>query len=94
MDILSVGGSFTWSSIRDLPSWSRIDKFLVSPNWESQLPDLLQKSLPRLFSNHFPILLDRGGIPGAKIYFKFENIWLKSEGFVDRVKLWWCSYHF
>jgi hypothetical protein len=94
MDIPLVGGSFTWSSNRDPPSWSRIDRFLVSPSWESQFPDLLQKRLPRLCSDHFPILLDCGGIPGAKRYFKFENMWLKSEGFVDRVKLWWSSYHF
>jgi hypothetical protein len=24
----------------------------------------------------------------------FENMWLKAEGFVDRVRLWWTSYHF
>jgi hypothetical protein len=38
--------------------------------------------------------VDCGGIPRAKRYFKFENTWLKSEGFVDRVKQWWSSYHF
>ena len=26
--------------------------------------------------------------------FKFENIWLSSDGFVDKVKGWWESYHF
>jgi hypothetical protein len=34
------------------------------------------------------------GILGAKRYFKFLNMWLKSEGFVDKVKLWWFSYYF
>jgi hypothetical protein len=28
------------------------------------------------------------------MYFKFENIWLKSEGFVEQVKIWWLSYDF
>jgi hypothetical protein len=27
-------------------------------------------------------------------YFKFENMWLKFEGFVDQVKTWWMSYEF
>ena len=27
-------------------------------------------------------------------YFKFEKIWLKFEGFVDQVKVWWQSYQF
>ena len=26
--------------------------------------------------------------------FKFENMWLKVEGFVDMVCQWWSSYHF
>jgi hypothetical protein len=37
------------------------------------------------YVDHFPILLNCRGIPGAKRYFKFKNMWLKSEGFVDRV---------
>ena len=30
----------------------------------------------------------------GKSVFKFENIWLKVEGFVDRVQQWWRGYHF
>jgi hypothetical protein len=29
-----------------------------------------------------------------KMSFKFENMWLKTEGFVDRVKGWWSTYQF
>jgi hypothetical protein len=88
MDIPIVGGSFTWSSNWDLPSWSQIDRFLVSLNWEAQFPDLIQKKLSRLCSDHFPILLDCRGLHGAKRYFKFKSMWLKLEGFVDTVRLW------
>ena len=51
--------------------------------------------MSRLLSDHFPIVLEggsfhqRGGRP-----FRFENIWLKDKGFVDRVRCWWDSYHF
>ncbi len=31
---------------------------------------------------------------GGKRSFKFENMWLKTEGFVDRVKNWWSTYTF
>jgi hypothetical protein len=27
-------------------------------------------------------------------YYKFENMWLKSEGFVEQVKTWWVSYSY
>ena len=58
MDALARGTS-TWSNNI---SWSRLDHFIVSPEWEAKYPDLLQKRLLRLCSNHFPILLDCEGI--------------------------------
>ena len=30
----------------------------------------------------------------GKSPFRFENMWLKDEGFVDRVEAWWSSYSF
>jgi len=33
MDLSLVGGTFTWLNNGDSPSWSRIDRFLVSPGW-------------------------------------------------------------
>jgi hypothetical protein len=53
-----------------------------------------QRRLPRLCSDHFPILLDCGDFHRGSRPFKFENMWLKFEGFVDRVKQWWDSYLF
>jgi hypothetical protein len=53
-----------------------------------------QRRLPRLCSDHFPILLDCDAFLGGKRYFKFENMWIKSKSFVERVKQWWTSYHF
>lgn len=43
MDILFLGGSFTWSNSRYPSSWSRIDRFLVSPDCQAQYPELSQK---------------------------------------------------
>jgi hypothetical protein len=40
MDLLMVGGGSTWSNNS---SWSRLDRFLVSPEWEFSYPGLLQK---------------------------------------------------
>lgn len=54
---IPIVGSFTWLNNKDTPSWSRIDRLLVSPYWEAQFLDLFQKRRPRLCSDHFPILL-------------------------------------
>jgi hypothetical protein len=76
MDLPLTGGSFTWTNL----SWSRLDRFLVSPDWEAKYPSLIQKRLPRLCSDHFPILLICRGIFRGKRPFKFENRWLRGEG--------------
>jgi hypothetical protein len=47
-----------------------------------------------LCANHFPILLECDNIKHGKQPFRFENMWLKAEGFEDKVKLWWDSYQF
>uniref|UniRef100_A0A2N9GEX2 Reverse transcriptase domain-containing protein n=1 Tax=Fagus sylvatica TaxID=28930 RepID=A0A2N9GEX2_FAGSY len=48
--------------------------------------------LIRLNSDHFPVLLECGVIRRGRRPFRFENMWLKVEGFGDRVKSWWESY--
>ncbi len=94
LDIPLEGGSFTWSNNRTDVSMSRIDRFLYSTDWEDHFPAIHQKRLPRLLSNHYLIMLECGDFSRGKRPFCFENMWLKSDGFVDQVKGWWESYHF
>lgn len=74
MDIQLMGGTFTWSNNCECPSWSRIDRFLLTSDWELHYLDLIQRRLPKLCSNYFPILLDYGGIQVDARYFKFSDI--------------------
>ena len=94
LDLPLVEGSYTWSLSNDPPMWSRIDQFLVSPKLEARYPGLWQKRLSRLCSDQFPIILELRDVSRGKRPFKFENMWLKAEGFVDLVKQWWDSYVF
>jgi endonuclease/exonuclease/phosphatase family metal-dependent hydrolase len=70
--------ALTWSISNDPPMWSRIDRFLVSPGWEAQFPGVSQKRLSRLYSDHFPILLDCGDVSRGSKRFKFKNMWLNA----------------
>jgi hypothetical protein len=91
MDLSLSGGVSRWSNNL---SWPRMGCFLVSPKWELSYPGLVQKKLLRVCSDHAPILLARGCIQYRKRSFKFENIWLKDEGFVEKVGNWWGSFSF
>ena len=74
---------------------ARLDKFFFTANWEDKFPTVCQCRMSRLLLDHFPIVLE--GISfhqRDKRPFRFENMWLKDEGFVDRVRCWWDSYNF
>jgi hypothetical protein len=91
MDLPLAEGMSTWANN---VSWSRLDRFSVSPDWELSYPGLLQKKLLQVCLDHAPIILMRGCVQNGKSAFKFENMWLKEEGFVDKVKSWWSSFSF
>jgi hypothetical protein len=67
MDLPLAGGVSTWSNSM---SWSRLDRFLVSPEWELSFPGLIQKKLLRVCSDHTPILLTRSGLQNGKRSFQ------------------------
>ena len=68
IDIPLQGGSFTWSNSREVVSKARLDRFLFSTDWEDKFPSVSQQHLPRLLSDHFPIVLEGGSFQrGRKI---------------------------
>ena len=94
VDLPLEGTSFTWVRDSGLPSMSRIDRTLVSLDWEEHFVNVSQWVVPRVLSNQCPLLLEAGVVRLGQSAFKFENMWLKVEGFVDRVKHWWDGYSF
>jgi hypothetical protein len=69
MDLSLEGGQFSWSNNQEDQTWSRIDRFLIYPEWEELFPKVTQRRLPRLLSYHFPLLLDCGTPRGGKQVF-------------------------
>jgi exonuclease III len=91
IDIPLSGGNFTWSNNREVASMSRIDRFLYTADWEEGFITISQKRLVRLTSDHFPVMLECGSVPRGRRPFRFENMWLKADGFLERVRDWWGS---
>ncbi|WMV40394.1 hypothetical protein MTR67_033779 [Solanum verrucosum] len=50
--------------------------------------------MQRILSDHSPITLQGGSWKKSKSYFKFENWWLGTESFIDRVRTWWNSFDY
>ena len=92
IDLPLQGGSFTWSNSREVASKARLDRILFSADWEDRFPTVSQRQMSRLCSDHFPTVLEGGSFQRWSMPFRFENMWLKDEGFVDRVWSWWDFY--
>ncbi|RVW44185.1 Transposon TX1 uncharacterized 149 kDa protein [Vitis vinifera] len=89
VDLPLQGGTFTWSGGFQNQAWARLDRFMVSPSWLDQFRNVTQKRLSRPISDHFPIIIEGGGIKRGPVPFRFENMWLKVEGFKDLLRSWW-----
>ena len=48
IDLPFEGGTFTWSNSSEVASCSRLDRFLLSLDWEEHFPNIHQRRLQRL----------------------------------------------
>ncbi|RVW20962.1 hypothetical protein CK203_107828 [Vitis vinifera] len=56
-DLPLAGGPFTWIGGLNSQAASRLDRFLFSDQWEDHFSAITQAALPRLISDHSPIVL-------------------------------------
>ena len=78
-DLPLQGGPYMWRGGLNNQSNSRLDRFLVSENWEGHFTRVIQCVLPKPVSDHSPILLDRGGVRRDPMPFKFRKYVVEGE---------------
>jgi endonuclease/exonuclease/phosphatase family metal-dependent hydrolase len=90
-EIKMSGRRFTWANSRRAPTYERLDRVLISTDWEQQYPLATVEALNREISDHTPLLLSLGEKDKAKKLapFKFELGSLLKEGFFDVVSEVW-----
>ena len=87
------GGTFTWRGGQGNQRMARLDRFVVSEDWDMYFGGVNQSVLPKPTSDHFPIMLFGGDRPSrGPMPFKFENMWLKEESFHNLIADWWTSF--
>ena len=86
------GGCFTWRGGLTNQREAMLDHFLDTEDWDAHFGEVVQSLLQRPVSDHFPIILEGGGsLTRGPTPFRFENMWIKEEGFKDLIRVWWQS---
>jgi hypothetical protein len=84
------GRQFTWTNKLQVPTYEKLDRILVSTEWELKFMRVMVQSLPRGVSDHTPLLLDTvSPSQPNKCTFKFELAWLFKDGFHEKVTEVW-----
>ncbi|XP_058071071.1 uncharacterized protein LOC131220116 [Magnolia sinica] len=79
------GNAFTWCNNRSGPNrkWTRLDRALCSSAWLHLLPSFLVQHLPRIHSDHSPLLLSSPTIPPSSPKpFRFQRMWTQDQRFL------------
>lgn len=77
-DLPLAGGRFTWTNSQHPPLIERLDRFLMSADWETHCPNLVQFKLKRPIYDHSPIMLSCNSDDKSKSPFRFDNLVLIS----------------
>ena len=86
------GRVFTWSNNQENPVFEKLDRILMSLSHESLFPLMILRALPRVLSDHAPLLLDSGmNLPKIVRPFKFELCWFLREDLDTLVYNVWCD---
>ena len=57
-EIDMVGCQFTWANDLNPPTFEKLDRVLMSPEWELKFPNVTVHALDRSRSDHMPLLLN------------------------------------
>jgi hypothetical protein len=90
-ELVLLGCKFTWANSAPVPTFKKLDRVLVSTDWEQKFPLSSVEALIRELSDHTPLLLDMGNAShrGNNCNFKFELSWLTREDFHETIaKVW------
>jgi exonuclease III len=87
------GRKYTWANARDNPTYEKLDRILMSTEWEQKFPLSTVEAITREISDHTPLLINTGHNHSCSNHtmFKFELGWLLRDGFADMVKNIWSN---
>lgn len=73
------------------PTFSRLDRFLYTNDWELAFKPHFSKTLQRTVYDHFRVVLDSPQIKWGSCPFRLNNASLKQKKFMDNIQGWWLN---
>lgn len=92
VDLPLFGRKYTWYRINGSAK-SRLDRVLVSRDWEGIWPGSKQYVLDRTISDHCALLRKSKQIDWGPIPFKTLDVWQTDKAFEEFVKKHWANYN-
>jgi hypothetical protein len=85
------GRQFTWANSLPTPTYEKLDRVLMTIEWEFKYPLVSVRARDRGVSDHTPLLLDTGEatFSGNSRQFRLELSWFTWEDFYSRVVEIW-----
>lgn len=90
IDLPMLGRKFTWCNSQIREKWSRIDRFLLNHEWLQNFNFKLW-GLPRLLSDHCPIILMEDERDWGPRPFRFLNAWALHPKFISLMEETWSK---
>ncbi|XP_028118140.1 uncharacterized protein LOC114315728 [Camellia sinensis] len=92
-DLPLLGKKYTWCNTQESQNWSRIDRVLLSPEWLIHFK-LKLWGLPRLISDHCPLLMMEDERDWGPKPFRFINAWTLHPKFAQLFTTCWGNSSF
>jgi hypothetical protein len=92
-ELVMTGGLFTWSNNQEIPVLEKLDRILVTEDWEDIFPQAIVSRLPTEVSDHNPLCVSLGKTDkdAQFIQFRFDLGWLQNPEFLPIVERIWMK---
>ena len=92
MEIKNPTRAYTWTNNQEQPIMALLDRVFTATELEAHYPLISVKGIPRMGSDHVPLVVHFGNSQTSKPYlFRFEKWWLTQDDFHDLVRKSWDS---
>jgi hypothetical protein len=88
-EIKLIGRQYTWANTLPNPTYEKLDRVLVTSEWDRGNPLTVVTGMTTDISDHVPLLLKCGAPPQHCNSFRYENCWVEREGFAEIVRNCW-----